>query len=54
VEYGCGIADFDREGRNIRVDFDDVSVMSVYFPSGSAVMSARFLNTVFWMSLANT
>lgn len=36
VEYGCGIADFDREGRNIRVDFEDVSVMSVYFPSGSS------------------
>jgi exodeoxyribonuclease-3 len=36
VEYGCGIADFDREGRNIRVDFDEVSVMSVYFPSGSS------------------
>ena len=36
VEYGCGIPDFDREGRNIRLDFDDCSVMSVYFPSGSS------------------
>lgn len=36
VEYGCGISDYDREGRNIRVDFGDVSVMSVYFPSGSS------------------
>ena len=27
---------FDREGRNIRLDFDDCSVMSVYFPSGSS------------------
>ncbi|WDF55361.1 exodeoxyribonuclease III [Mucilaginibacter sp. KACC 22063] len=36
VEYGCGISDFDREGRNIRVDFEDISVMSVYFPSGSS------------------
>ena len=36
VEFGCGISEFDREGRNIRVDFDDVSVMSVYFPSGSS------------------
>jgi exodeoxyribonuclease-3 len=36
VEYGCGISDFDKEGRNIRVDFDDVSVMSTYFPSGSS------------------
>ena len=36
VEYGCGIAHYDREGRNIRVDCEDVSVMSVYFPSGSS------------------
>jgi exodeoxyribonuclease-3 len=36
VEYGCGISDYDREGRNIRVDFDEVSVMSTYFPSGSS------------------
>ncbi|MBE7179141.1 MAG: exodeoxyribonuclease III [Mucilaginibacter polytrichastri] len=36
VEYGCGIELYDMEGRNIRVDFDDVSVMSVYFPSGSS------------------
>lgn len=36
VEYGCGISDFDREGRNIRCDFDHLSVMSVYFPSGSS------------------
>ncbi|WP_345954123.1 exodeoxyribonuclease III [Mucilaginibacter sp. PAMB04168] len=36
IEYGCGIEDFDREGRCIRVDFEDVSVMSVYFPSGSS------------------
>lgn len=36
VEYGCGIELYDLEGRNIRVDFEDVSVMSVYFPSGSS------------------
>jgi exodeoxyribonuclease-3 len=36
IEYGSGIPDFDREGRCIRVDFDEVSVMSAYFPSGSS------------------
>ncbi len=36
VEYGCGIDDYDREGRVIRADFGDVSVMSVYHPSGSS------------------
>ncbi len=36
VEYGCGIEEYDFEGRVIRVDFDDISVMSVYHPSGSS------------------
>lgn len=36
VEYGCGIKKYDSEGRLIRLDFDDYSVMSVYFPSGSS------------------
>ncbi len=35
IEYGCGIEKIDFEGRVIRADFDDYSVMSVYFPSGS-------------------
>ena len=35
VEYGCGIKKYDDEGRCIRADFGDVSVMSVYFPSGT-------------------
>ncbi|MXV49732.1 exodeoxyribonuclease III [Pedobacter sp. HMF7647] len=36
VEYGCGIGDYDREGRVLRADFDNFSVMSTYFPSGSS------------------
>jgi len=36
VEYGCGIEKIDFEGRVIRADYDDFSVMSVYFPSGSS------------------
>ena len=36
VEYGCGIEAIDFEGRILRVDFDKVSVMSAYFPSGSS------------------
>ena len=35
VEYGTGIETMDFEGRNLRVDFDDVSVMSMYLPSGT-------------------
>ena len=36
IEYGCGIPSIDFEGRVIRVDYDNYSVMSVYFPSGSS------------------
>ena len=35
IEYGCGIPEIDFEGRIIRADFNDYSVMCVYFPSGS-------------------
>ena len=35
VEFGTGIESMDNEGRNIRVDFDDVSIMSMYLPSGT-------------------
>ena len=35
VAYGCGIAKYDFEGRVIRADFKDFSVLSVYFPSGT-------------------
>lgn len=37
VEYGTGIEYMDGEGRNIRVDFDDFSVMSLYLPSGTNI-----------------
>ena len=42
VEYGCGIEKIDFEGRVIRVDFEDYSVMSVYFPSGSNPLRQAF------------
>lgn len=35
VEYGTGIESMDFEGRNIRVDYDEVSIMSLYLPSGT-------------------
>ena len=35
VEYGTGIESMDFEGRNLRVDFDEFSVMSLYLPSGT-------------------
>ena len=35
VEYGTGIDYMDFEGRVLRVDFNEVSVMSLYLPSGT-------------------
>lgn len=35
IEYGTGIESMDFEGRNLRVDYDDVSIMSMYLPSGT-------------------
>ena len=36
VIEGLGIAEIDAEGRYLRLDFGGVSVISVYFPSGSS------------------
>lgn len=35
IEYGMGNAKYDNEGRVIRADFGDLSVISAYFPSGT-------------------
>lgn len=35
VVYGIGVEKFDSEGRILRADFGDVSVINVYFPSGT-------------------
>ena len=37
VEYGTGIDYMDKEGRNLRLDFDNFSVMSLYLPSGTNI-----------------
>lgn len=36
VEHGCGNPLYDNEGRVIRADYEDFSVMSVYMPSGTS------------------
>ena len=36
IEYGCGNPLYDVEGRVLRADFDDFSIMSVYMPSGTS------------------
>ena len=36
IEIGCGIEQYDVEGRVIRADFENFSVMSIYMPSGAS------------------
>jgi len=40
TRHGCGLAEFDAEGRYLQADFDtpegELSVVSLYFPSGSS------------------
>jgi len=35
VIKGCGIEKYDREGRIIRTDYGDLTVLNCYFPSGT-------------------
>lgn len=37
VVFGSGIAHMDYEGRTLRADFDGVSIMSLYLPSGTNI-----------------
>lgn len=36
VTRGCGMDAYDREGRILRTDFGDLTVVNAYFPSGSS------------------
>lgn len=36
TQVGCGFELYDNEGRVLRADFGDLTVLSVYFPSGSS------------------
>lgn len=49
VEYGTGIESMDFEGRNIRIDFKGVSIMSLYLPSGTN--DARLEHKLEYMAL---
>ena len=37
VEFGTGIDHMDFEGRNLRIDFRNLSIMSLYLPSGTNI-----------------
>ncbi|MDA8641771.1 exodeoxyribonuclease III [Flavobacteriaceae bacterium] len=42
IEYGTGIEHMDFEGRNLRIDFEKFSVMSLYLPSGTNVARLEY------------
>jgi len=52
VVRGIGVAEYDFEGRNIRIDIGDVSILSAYFPSGTTGdirqdVKMKYLDTMF-------
>lgn len=36
VQAGCGMEKYDREGRILRTDFEDWTLLNCYFPSGTS------------------
>ena len=47
VVYGMGIDKYDMEGRVLRADFGDISVLSVYIPSGTSGEDRQAFKMVF-------
>ncbi len=52
VVSGCGIPFYDSEGRVLRADFEDLTVLNCYFPSGTTgevrqTVKMQFLNDFF-------
>jgi len=42
IAYGTGIDHMDFEGRNLRVDYEEVSIMSLYLPSGTNIERLQY------------
>jgi exodeoxyribonuclease-3 len=52
VVYGLNMKEYDDEGRSLRLDIGDVSIVNVYFPSGTTgdirqAVKMRFLDDFF-------
>ena len=47
VVYGMGIDKYDDEGRVLRADFGDISILSVYIPSGTSGEERQAFKMVF-------
>jgi len=48
VVRGFGVTEFDREGRYLEAQFGELSVVSLYLPSGSAGPHRQAANSAFW------
>jgi exodeoxyribonuclease-3 len=53
VETGCGHELFDFEGRVIRADFGDLTILSCYFPSGSSGSARQVIKMEFLEYMQN-
>lgn len=42
IEFGTGIETMDFEGRNLRADYGDLSIMTMYLPSGTNLARLDF------------
>jgi exodeoxyribonuclease III len=47
VVSGCGIDAYDREGRILRTDFGDLTLLNCYFPSGTSGEERQAFKMVF-------
>jgi exodeoxyribonuclease-3 len=54
VVIGFGAPEFDAEGRYVRCDFGNLTVISVYCPSGSPARNARKPNSASWTCSCRT
>lgn len=50
---GCGIAAYDREGRVLRADFGDWTLLNIYFPSGTSGEERQAVKMVFLEDIFN-
>ncbi len=52
VTHGCGIGTYDREGRVLRTDFADFTLLNCYFPSGSSAEARQAIKMDFLQDFA--
>jgi exodeoxyribonuclease III len=53
VEFGSGMEKYDKEGRFIRADYGDLSILNVYIPSGSSGEDRQAFKMVFLNDFQN-